>query len=112
MEQRIRMTHTDELDREMWRDMCCVAGKLIYSGYKSLTFKGIYSNSGKLKGFEISAAGSSSVIGFINSRIGCLYIINRRYVMKKYVNLFSSHYDLEEHPFIRYIGNGMFEMGC
>lgn len=109
MEQRIRMTHTEALDREMWRDMCCVAANMIYAGYESLTFKGIYSNSNKLKGFEIRAARSSSMIGFIDSRTGFLYILDRRQVKGKRVDLFSPHYDGERSSLTRYIGYGMFE---
>ena len=105
---RIRITKAYDNDSIRWRAMCTVVNKYFFQE-RSLTFKAIYSNSNKLKGFEICRPGSSSVIGYVDVRDYLLYFIYRKKVDSQAVNLRSDRFDTQETAAVRYVGHGMFE---
>ena len=109
-ENRIRLTQVYFDDYVCWRPMCAIVNNRFFQE-RSLTFKAIYSNRNKLKGFEVRRAGSRSVIGYIDARDYMLYFINRKKVNSQVINLSSPFYTTEETTVVRYVGNGMFEYG-
>lgn len=111
MENRIRFLNVRDYDNIRWRAMCTIVNIRFFQE-RSLTFKAIYSNSDKLKGFEIRKPGSTSVIGYMDTRDYLLYFIDKRKVSPKTVNLRSERYKTEDTYRVRYIGSGMFELGC
>lgn len=111
MENRIRILNARDYDHIRWRAMCTIVNIRFFQE-SSLTFNAIYSNSDKLKGFEIRKPGSTSVIGYMDSREYLLYFIDKRKVQPKAVNLRSELYKEKETAAVRYIGGGMFECGC
>lgn len=106
----IRILNARDYDNIRWRAMCTIVNIRFFQE-RSLTFKAIYSNSDKLKGFEIKQPGSTSVIGYMDARDYLLYFIDKRKVNPKAVNLRSERYKLEDTNRFRYIGSGMFELG-
>lgn len=108
MEYRIRILNARDYDNIRWRAMCTIVNIRFFQE-RSLTFKAIYSKSGKLKGFEIRRAGSSSVLGYIDARGYLLYFINKRKVDSKAINLRSERYKEKDSEAIRYLGCGFFE---
>lgn len=111
MEYRIRILNARDYDNIRWRAMCTIVNIRFFQE-RSLTFKTIYSNSDKLKGFEIKQPGSTSIIGYMDAREYLLYFIDKRKVQPKAVNLRSERYKEKETAAVRYIGGGMFEWGC
>ena len=110
MVNRIRITKANDYDGIRWRAMCTVVNIRFFQE-KSLTFKAIYSNSNKLKGFEICRPGSSSVIGYVDAVDYLLYFINRKKVNSQVINLRSERFKTQETAVIRYEGSGTFEYG-
>lgn len=108
---RIRVTNTYDYDNIRWRAMCTIVNIRFFPEEESLTFKAIYSNTKKLKGFEIRRPGSTSVIGYIDARDYVLYFIDKRKVDPKTINLRSTRYKEAETAVVRYVGSGMFEYG-
>lgn len=108
---RIRITNTYDYDDIRWRAMCTVVNMRFFPEEDSLTFKAVYSNTNKLKGFEIRRPGSTSVIGYIDARDYVLYFIDKRKVDPKTINLRSTRYKEGETAVVRYVGSGMFEYG-
>lgn len=105
---RIRILNVRDYDNRRWCAMCAIANIRFFQE-SSLTFKAIYSNSNKLKGFEIKQPGSTSIIGYMDARDYLLYFIDKRKVQPKAVNLRSERYKEEETAVVRYVGSGMFE---
>lgn len=110
MEYRIRILKARDYDNIRWRAMCTIVNIRFFQK-SSLTFKAIYSNSNKLKGFEIEQPGSTSVIGYMDTREYLLYRIDKRKVHPYAINLRSERYKEVETATVRYIGGGMFEWG-
>lgn len=111
MENRIRITNSYGYDSDRWRAMCRIVNIRFFPEEYSLTFKAVYSNSNKLKGFEIRRPGSTSVIGYIDTVNYVLYFIDRRKVNPKTINLRSERHKEKNTAAVRYIGGGMFEWG-
>lgn len=109
MENRIRITNSYDYDNIRWRAMCTVVNIRFFPEEESLTFKAIYSNTNKLKGFEIRRPGSTSVIGYIDARDYLLYFIDKRKVNPKTINLRSTRYKEAETDVVKYVGSGCFE---
>lgn len=109
MEKKIRLMKCTDTDLRRWRPMCQIVA-IRFFVEESLTFKAIYSNTYRLKGFEIRRPGSTSVIGYLDARTYLLYFINKRKVYWKSIDLSSICYTSLVTSLVRYTGNGMFEM--
>lgn len=105
---RIRITNTYHEDNIRWHAMCAIVNIRFFQE-KSLTFKALYSNTNKLKGFEIRRPGSTSVIGYLDARSYILYFINKRKVSPKTIDLWAESFKERETAVVRYVGSGMFE---
>lgn len=108
---RIRITNAHDYDNIRWRAMCTIVNIRFFPEEESLTFKAVYSNTNKLKGFEVRRPVSTSVIGYIDAREYLLYFIDKRKVKPKTINLRSERYKEAETTVVRYVGSGMFEYG-
>ena len=109
MVNRIRITNSYGYDSVGWRAMCTIVNIRFFPEEDSLTFKAVYSNTNKLKGFEIRRPGSTSVIGYLDARSYILYFINKRKVDPKTIDLFAESFKERETAVVRYLGNGIFE---